>query len=167
MRSPKQLCANCHRRPRVPNRTRCKPCLHLLCESARRLRVKRAAAGVCRSCATPVRAPVYCDGCAARRQELKAARRIDGQREPHVVEQLAGLTRERQLGEVLAALVLLRRGRWTVAELAGELGQHLRTAYRMLSAIRRAGIEVEVSREGVNRYHSIPEEPLRKILRLR
>jgi predicted DNA-binding transcriptional regulator YafY len=80
--------------------------------------------------------------------------------------------RGRQLHHVMSAMLILRRGRWTVSELAAELRVRQRTAYRLISALRRVGVTVEVSREReVDRgmaagYYTIPAEPLRKLLKL-
>lgn len=82
--------------------------------------------------------------------------------------------RGRLLTEALLAMVVLRRGRWTVRELADELGLGSRSAYRMLASLRAAGVTVEASYErwsgtrGLGEGHyTIPAEPLRKLLRLR
>lgn len=82
--------------------------------------------------------------------------------------------RGRLLTEALRALVVLRRGRWTVPELAAELGIEWRTAYRLLASLRAAGVTVDVSREraagqrGIgDGYYTIPAEPLRRLLKLR
>jgi hypothetical protein len=81
--------------------------------------------------------------------------------------------RGRLLVEAISALRVLRRGRWTVAELSDELGIHWRAGYRLLASLRAAGVTVEVSREhgpgkrGYDAYYQIPAEPLRRLLRLR
>lgn len=68
------------------------------------------------------------------------------------------------------ALVLLRAGRWTMFELADELGITWRTAYRVVSDLRAVGVEIETSeeREGrqYSRHYSAPAGPLRKLLGL-
>jgi len=72
----------------------------------------------------------------------------------------------------LRATVVLRRGRWTMVELADELGIHWRTAYRVVTDLRAAGVVVEISREreegqrGFVGYYQVPGEPLRKLLKL-
>ena len=82
------------------------------------------------------------------------------------------ITRTRQLGHVLASVILLRTGRWTIAEWSAELGVQRRTTYRLITTLRRAGIAVEVSREREHErgpatpLYSIPGEPIRKLLRL-
>lgn len=59
-----------------------------------------------------------------------------------------------------------------MSELAAELRVRQRTAYRLIGALRRVGVTVEVSREReVDRgmeagYYTIPAEPLRKLLKL-
>lgn len=159
-------CTSCRTRSAARGRARCKQCLHDAVAYHRELRRKRRAAGKCTACASPVQAPALCEDCAEAKQARKAAGRVRDQRDASATDSLGSITREHQLGEVLAALVLLRRGRWTVAELAAELGQGLRTAYRMISALKRAGITVEVSREGVHSHYQVPAEPLRRRLRL-
>lgn len=87
--------------------------------------------------------------------------------------QAGQVARGRLLEEALRALVVLRRGRWTVVELADDLGLHWRSAYRLLASLRAAGVTVEVSREhapgqrGYLALYRVPSEPLRKLLRLR
>jgi DNA-binding transcriptional ArsR family regulator len=56
--------------------------------------------------------------------------------------------RGRQLGDVLAAVRLLARGRWLVDDLATHLGITRRTTYRLLSAMRDQGLAVDRQREG-------------------
>ena len=92
----------------------------------------------------------------------------------HIKRPQAGqISRGRLLTEAIRAMVMLRRGRWTVPELADELGIQWRSGYRLLASLRAAGITVEVSRErsggrGMGEGHySIPAEPLRRLLRLR
>jgi hypothetical protein len=113
-----------------------------------------------------VSVPVLCERCKERRAECAAARRVRVQREPHLVAGLGEIVRERQLRQVLTAVLLLRRGRWTIRELAAELDQHWRSTYRMIAAIRLAGITVDATREAKSVYYSNPPEPLRRILRL-
>ena len=74
--------------------------------------------------------------------------------------------RGRILHEALRALIVLRRGRWTMAGLAAELGVHWRSAYRLVDQLREAGVTIEVSEEGQARYYQVPAGPLRKLLRL-
>ena len=82
------------------------------------------------------------------------------------------LTRGRLLAYAFRAIVLLRRGRWTVEEMAAELGILWRTGYRLIASLRAAGVTVEVSREhspgqrGYLALYTIPAEPLRRLLRL-
>jgi hypothetical protein len=84
-----------------------------------------------------------------------------------------GAVRGRSLRLALRALLVLRRGRWTIVELADEIGVHCRTGYRLIGSLREAGITVQVSRErergargpGMG-YYNIPAEPLRRLLRL-
>jgi predicted DNA-binding transcriptional regulator YafY len=81
-------------------------------------------------------------------------------------------SRDHILADALRMLVVLRRGRWTVYDIADELGLHWRTAYRTIRALRLAGVTVELSRErettrGMGTgYYSVPAEPLRKLLKL-
>lgn len=80
--------------------------------------------------------------------------------------------RGRQLRDAVRLLVLLRRGRWTMPEIADELGVGWRTAYRIVRALEDAGVTVEVSREeGGARgmapgHYTVPAAPLRRMLRL-
>lgn len=68
------------------------------------------------------------------------------------------------------ALVILRRGRWTMAELADELGIHWRTAYRVVRDLETVGVVVERSQERAGRQHvahyQVSAAALRKLLRL-
>jgi predicted DNA-binding transcriptional regulator YafY len=77
------------------------------------------------------------------------------------------------LRTALKMLTVLRRGRWTMAEAADEVGVHWRAAYRIVDALRAAGVTVEVSRErddgapGIGAgYYSVPADPLRRLLKL-
>lgn len=76
----------------------------------------------------------------------------------------------RRRGAVLAAalwaIVLLRSGRWTIRELAAELGLHVRSAYRMLHALEAAGVELEVHVEGSLRHYRVRAPALRRLLKL-
>lgn len=78
--------------------------------------------------------------------------------------------RGRLLRTAFRACVILRRGRWTMIDLADELGVKWRTAYRLVHDLRAAGVTVEASeeREGRDRtvYYSVPAGALRKLLRL-
>lgn len=79
--------------------------------------------------------------------------------------------RTRLISDVVGALVVLRRGRWTIPELGDELKMNWRTAYRLVAALRATGVVVEVSREAQGQgshaaYYQIPSGPLRKLLRL-
>lgn len=68
------------------------------------------------------------------------------------------------------AIVVLRRGRWTMFELADELGIHWRTAYRVVRDLEAAGVTVEKSEEREGRQYSVhyrvPTVALRRLLRL-
>ncbi len=68
------------------------------------------------------------------------------------------------------ALIVLRRGRWTMAELADELGIHWRTAYRVVRDLRAAGVVVErsIEREGQIQivHYQASAAALRRLLRL-
>ena len=68
------------------------------------------------------------------------------------------------------ALITLRRGRWTMAELADEIGIHWRTAYRVVRDLEAVGVVVERSEEREGRQHvahyQIAAASLRKLLRL-
>jgi predicted DNA-binding transcriptional regulator YafY len=74
--------------------------------------------------------------------------------------------RTRLIRDVIGALVVLRRGRWTILELADELKMQWRSTYRLIAALRATGVTVERSQEGVAAYYQIPAEELRKLLRL-
>jgi predicted DNA-binding transcriptional regulator YafY len=74
--------------------------------------------------------------------------------------------RERLLIHALQTILILRAGRWTVAELAGELGVERRTAYRIVDSLRRAGVTVEISHESVHAYYRIRAAEMRRVLRL-
>lgn len=74
--------------------------------------------------------------------------------------------RERLLIQALRAIVILRAGRWTMMDLAGELGVERRTAYRIVDALRRAGVSVEISRESVQAYYRISAAEMRRVLKL-
>lgn len=85
---------------------------------------------------------------------------------------LGAAVRGRMLMEVLASILLLRTGRWTIAEWADELAVNRRTIYRLIRSLRAAGIVIEVSREREHERGSptplyrVPAEPLRQLLRL-
>lgn len=68
------------------------------------------------------------------------------------------------------AIVVLRRRRWTMADLADELGIHWRTAYRVVRDLEAAGVTVEKSVEREGRQYSVhyrvPAVALRRLLRL-
>lgn len=77
--------------------------------------------------------------------------------------------RGRALQQVVHAIVALRRGRWTMHDFAGELGVTLRTAYRIMDAIKASGVRVDATREPNERgmatpYYRIPPDPLRKLM---
>lgn len=74
--------------------------------------------------------------------------------------------RARLLRDIFGALVTLRRGRWTMPELADELKMQWRSAYRLVAVLRACGVTVEVARERDGAYYQIPADPLRKLLRL-
>ena len=81
-------------------------------------------------------------------------------------------TRDHRVRDVLRLLVTLRRGRWTVEDIAAELGLRWRATYRLLATLRAVGVTLEVSRERehprgtATPLYSVPAEPLRKLLRL-
>jgi len=81
-------------------------------------------------------------------------------------------SRGRLLLKALQAVVILRRGRWTIKELANELGIEGRAAYRLIASLRSVGITIQVSREReaprgmATGYYRVPAEPLRKLLKL-
>lgn len=77
-----------------------------------------------------------------------------------------GAERNRVLTYALRALVVLRKGRWTMQDLADELGLPLRSAYYLRDALRDVGITVEETREGNRGFYRVPADPLRKLLRL-
>lgn len=78
--------------------------------------------------------------------------------------------RNKVLRQALRAIIILRSGRWTMFELADELGVHWRTAYRIVDGIRDAGIKVETSgalgrnTDGV--HYRVSSESVRKAFRL-
>lgn len=74
--------------------------------------------------------------------------------------------RGRLIRDVISALIVLRRGRWTMVELAAELSMGWRSAYRIVAALRACGITVERTTEGVIAYFQVPPDDLRKVLRL-
>jgi hypothetical protein len=140
------LCIECGKRKPARARTRCTPCLRLACEHQAVRRAEARGEGLCCYCGERVRIPVYCDRCTRKKGERKA------EKSPPAVRKQARaivgtVARGRQLRQVLASILLLRTGRWTIAEWSAELGMHLRTTYRLLTTLRQAGIEVEVSRE--------------------
>lgn len=69
--------------------------------------------------------------------------------------------------ETLLALRALVTKRWTAAELAAELGQGIRTTYRMLDGVEAAGVPVAHEREGRNVYHQVQRKDLEHALGLR
>jgi len=85
---------------------------------------------------------------------------------------LGATIRLRGLGQMVASILLLRTGRWTLYEWADELGMHWRSVYRLITALRKYGVTIEVSRERehgrgtATPHYRIPSEPLRKLLRL-
>jgi predicted DNA-binding transcriptional regulator YafY len=78
--------------------------------------------------------------------------------------------RGRLLQTAIRACVILRRGRWTMFELADELGVEWRTAYRIIHDMRATGVTVDASEERNGReravYYSVPAGALRRLLRL-
>lgn len=72
--------------------------------------------------------------------------------------------RNRVLRTALRALAVLRSGRWRIDELAAELGYGRRQAYRMITALRAAGIAVEVTHEGVEAYYRVTREAVESVL---
>ncbi len=85
-----------------------------------------------------------------------------GRRKPQL--RLRG--RGRWLRDALRLLVLLRTGRWSVAELAAELGLHRRSVHRMLQQFARVGIELERHPEGKEVFWRVDGEALRRLLGL-
>jgi predicted DNA-binding transcriptional regulator YafY len=83
-----------------------------------------------------------------------------------------GSRRGNVLRTAIRTMLVLRRGRWTAHELAGEIGVHWRTAYRLVEQLRDAGVTIEVSREreggqrNLTRYYRVPADPLRKLMKL-
>ena len=148
---------------------RCAGCLKKAVEHQRGLLASRRAAGKCYSCGQPV--PVLCAGCSRRKQERRSDRSPTRAR-VQALSAVGTITRTRQLGNVLASIILLGTGRWTITEWSAELGVQRRTTYRLITTLRRAGIAVEVSREREHErgpatpLYSIPGEPIRKLLRL-
>ena len=163
------LCIGCGKRSPTPGRIRCAGCLKKAVEHQRGLRASRRAAGKCYSCGEAV--PVLCAGCSRRKQERRSDRSPTRAR-VEALSAVGTITRTRQLGHVLASVILLRTGRWTITEWSAELGVQRRTTYRLITTLRRAGIAVEVSREREHErgpttpLYSIPGEPIRKLLRL-
>jgi predicted DNA-binding transcriptional regulator YafY len=77
--------------------------------------------------------------------------------------------RNKVLIQALRTMMILRRGRWTMFELADELRVGWRTAYRIVDGIRRVGIEVETSEDGPAKgpvHYRISAESVRRALRL-
>lgn len=78
--------------------------------------------------------------------------------------------RNKILRQGLRAMIILRAGRWTMAELADELGVGWRTAYRIVDGIRDAGIPVEASgtrgRDTDGIHYRITASDVRKALKL-
>lgn len=77
------------------------------------------------------------------------------------------------LRTAIRLVLTLRRGRWTMFELADELGILWRTAYRLVKDLEAVGVTVERSREkehvgrgGGAVYYRIPAGPLKKLLKL-
>jgi DNA-binding transcriptional ArsR family regulator len=60
--------------------------------------------------------------------------------------------------EALTAIRLLRGGRYTVEELAAQLGKHRRATERLLYAIRNAGVPIRRKREGSWVYWSVDRD---------
>lgn len=69
--------------------------------------------------------------------------------------------------DALLALRALVSQRWTMAELADELGQNVRTTYRLLQGVEAAGIQVHHQREGQRVYHQVERRALESALGLR
>jgi HTH domain len=179
------LCRRCSK-PCPPGRATCERCLQIQSAQRATMKVHRRAASLC-ACGRPVaRESVFCSRCLrarkrdGRRCTLCGSRRHIRSTCPDRADskRLSGAkidgtqVRGRQLHQAMAAMLILRRGRWTIPELAAELDTHPRTAYRLIDALRRVGVIIEVSREremergtGAG-YYTIPSEPLRKLLRL-
>jgi len=172
------LCAHCGKRKPAAGRTRCSRCIeyarHALADRRARLRARR----FCIACGNRPASPglARCAHCLVLRRTKSAAKRAKRRalRPPRELSRAPGTyVRGRQLHQVFGALRILRRGRWTIRELADELHIHWRTGYRLIDALRRIGVTVEVSREregdrGIGSgYYTIPAEPLRKLLHLR
>ena len=179
------LCRRCSK-PCPPGRATCERCLRIQSAQRATVKVHRRAASLC-ACGRPVaRESVFCSRCLRGRKRDGRRCTVCGSRR-HIrstcpdrtdSERLSACqidgtqVRGRQLRHVLSTMLILRRGRWTVAELAAELGMNQRTAYRLIDALRCVGVTVEVSRERETErgmgagYYTIPSEPLRKLLRL-
>jgi hypothetical protein len=165
------LCPDCGKRPPLAGRTRCVPCLRHASEHQLRRKLDARAEGRCHACGEEVRVPTLCGDCADKKRNRNTKRALESERErvPTKIDlkSLVGThIRNRQLGQVLAALLLLRRGRWGVKELATELEMHWRTTYRMLVSLERAGVKMAKTKDGAHAYWTIPAEPLRKLLLL-
>jgi len=77
--------------------------------------------------------------------------------------------RNKVLIQALRTMMILRRGRWTMFELADELGVGWRTAYRIVDGIRKTGVEVEASEDGPGKgpvHYRISAAAVRRALRL-
>jgi len=77
--------------------------------------------------------------------------------------------RNKVLTQALRTMMILHRGRWTMFELADELGVGWRTAYRIVDGIRKTGIAVEASEDGPEKgpgHYRISAEAVRRGLRL-
>jgi predicted transcriptional regulator len=163
-----KMCVDCGRKAAARRRTRCLACLRRLAESAAVHRAEARGRGVCYECGKKIKVPARCDSCKSKRSSDKS-----GKRERKMTKELRGVVgRAKKLSQMFASILLLRTGRWTVSEWADELGVHPRTAYRMIAALRRCGITIEVSRERehvrgqATPLYTIPADPLRKLLRL-
>jgi hypothetical protein len=162
------LCGDCGKRKRWRKSPRCRACLRKVREGVATLRRERRARGECTTCGCKVSLPERCDACKqARSSETSPPRVLKT-----AVDLSGTIGRARLMSRTFASILLLRTGRWTIAEWADELGLKLRTAYRLIHSMRRAGITIEVSREREHErgmatpLYTIPAEPLRKLLRL-
>lgn len=78
-------------------------------------------------------------------------------------EQTSG-GRNKILRTALRSLAVLRAGRWRIDELAAELGYGRRQAYRMIDALRGAGIDVEVTHEGIEAFYRVSRDAVEKVM---
>lgn len=163
-------CAACGKRAPARGHTMCIPCLRRMSEASAVTRALRRGEGRCTACGELVRIPHRCDEC------RRAAGKRSSEKSPRAIRERAiaigSASRMRQLGRVWASIMLLRTGRWTIAEWGDAVGIGMRSAYRLRDLLRNAGVTIDVSKERAAKQgaatplYTIPAEPLRRLLRL-